>query len=465
MTIASPAVAEKLFLSAYVLLLPLAFRYALGALRPEASALWPLVLPFVYNHFLHLGFYNLAFAGVPFFLVLGYWLRRRGRLGSGETAVLALLLLFLYFCHLVTLFLALGGLGLLASWLSLRDVREGGADRWKIAGSRFLALATAALPVVLLVMRFLAGQRTERSEEGPTFLERWGDLWRVRELASHDEKELWLTGALGVLLLLAAAALLASKLRARAVSDGDGLLLVAAAFAAVYFLAPVTVLNTPGSTPGGGTTHDRVSLYVFFALLLWIALQDLQPAARRGLIVASATVAVGLLAVRLPRYAEMNEHLAEYLSPADRLVRHATLLPVSFAHQGHRLDGSPVSWRVEAFLHGGAYLAAERDLVDFTNYEADLGYFPTLFRPDANPYRWLRGGQELQAPCIDFSRYDRRGPRPLDFILVWAAVRADRRDPCTAAIFEHLEARYELVHTSAPRGLAQLYRRRSAKTD
>ncbi len=138
---------------------------------------------------------------------------------------------------------------------------------------------------------------------------------------------------------------------------------------------------------------------------------------------------------------------------------------MSFAHQGHRLDGSPVSWRVEAFLHGGAYLAAERRVVDFTNYEADLGYFPTLFRRDANPYRWLRGGQELQTPCLDFSRYDRRGPRRLDFVLVWAAVHADRKDPCAAAIFEHLERHYELVHTSSPRGLAQLYRRRDEEMD
>ncbi len=462
MTIASPPVAEKIFLSGCVLLLPLAFRYALGALHPEARDLWPLILPFVYNHFLHLGYYNLAFAGVPFFLVLGYWARRRGRLAPGETVALALLLLFLYFCHLVTLLLALGALGVLASWLSVRELREGAAGRSRVAGLRVFALATAALPVVLLALWFLAGQRSERSDEGPSLLERWADLWRLRELASHDERELWLTGALGVLLLVVAAALVAVKLRPPSWSDRDGLLLVAATFAVVYFLAPVTVLNTPGSTPGGGTTHDRVSLYVFFVLLLWIATQDLRPASRRGLVGTSVALAVGLLALRLPRYAELNADLAEYLAPAALITRHATLLPVSFAHQGRRLDGSPVSWRVKAFLHGGAYLAAERDLVDFTNYEADLGYFPTLFRRDANPYRWLRKGQELQTPCLDFARYDRRAPRPLDFVLVWAGAPGDPRDPCAAAIFEHLDKHYELVDTSKPRGLARLYRRRTA---
>lgn len=460
MSVVGPLLAEKLFLSAYVLLLPVAFRYALGAFRPEARSLWPLVLPFVYNHFLHLGFYNLAFAGVPFFLVLGFWGKRGGRLGPRETPALALLLLLVYFCHLVTLLLVLGALGLLALWLTLRDVAGAAPDRWKSAGLRLGALAAAAMPAVLLSLRFLAGQRTERSEEGPGFLERGADLWRLMELASHDARELWLTGTLGVLLLAAGGAVLASKIVKRRWAAQDGWLVVAAGFAAVYFLAPVTVLNTPGSTPGGGTTHDRVSLYVFLALVSWLAVQDLRPAARRALVAASVALAAGLLALRLPRYAEMNEHLAEYLSPAARIDRHATLLPVSFAHQGRRLDGAPVSWRVEAFLHGGAYLAVARDLVDFTNYEADLGYFPTLFRREANPYRLLRGGQELATPCVALRRYDRLGPRPLDYILVWAAARADRRDPCAADTFAHLEAHYELVHTSAPRALAQLYRRR-----
>jgi hypothetical protein len=97
--------------------------------------------------------------------------------------------------------------------------------------------------------------------------------------------------------------------------------------------------------------------------------------------------------------------------------------------------------------------------VDFTNYEADLGYFPTLFRPEANPYRWLRRGQETNPPCIDLPRYDRRGPRKLDFILVWGAFGVNRADPCAHEIFRHIAERYELVVASEPRALAQLYRR------
>ncbi len=456
MTVTGPLLAEKLLLTAYVLLLPLAFRYALGALRPEARGLWPLVLPFVYNHFLHLGFYNLAFAAIPFFLVLGFWLSRDGRLGPRETASLGLLLLGLYFCHLITLLLTLGALGLLLLWTSLA---------WPRAGETTLALGLAAVPAVLLAARFVGQQQTDPSEPGPTFLERWSDLWRLRELASHDPRELWLTSLLGVGILAAVAWALAARRSAPAretdgpVTSRDGLLVVAAAYAAVYFLAPVTALSQPGSTAGGGTTHDRVSLYVFLALLLWLAAQDLGPRARRALVAMSLALTLGLVALRLPRYAETNDLLAEYLSVAEKLQEHATLLPVSYSHPGHRPDGTLVSWRVLPFLHAAAYLAASRGLVDFTNYEADLTYFPTRFRREANPYWLFRRGQETNPPCVNLGRYDRHAPRPLDFVLVWGAAYASRSEPCTQAMFQHLGERYERVATSGPRGLAELYRR------
>src|SRR4029453_850828 len=109
-----PRSADKIFLSLYVLALPFAFRYALTAFRPDAGVRMLFVLPFVYNHFLHLGFYNLALSAVPFFVILGFWLRHEDRLDTSATGALALLLTGLYFFHIVTLLLALAALGVLA---------------------------------------------------------------------------------------------------------------------------------------------------------------------------------------------------------------------------------------------------------------------------------------------------------------------------------------------------------------
>jgi len=82
------------------------------------------------------------------------------------------------------------------------------------------------------------------------------------------------------------------------------------------------------------------------------------------------------------------------------------------------------------------------------------------FREGANPYRLMRTGLETVPPCVSLHRYDRMGPRPLDFILVWGAARADPRHPCTAEILAHLAEGYERVFVSAPNGRAELYRRK-----
>jgi hypothetical protein len=247
--------------------------------------------------------------------------------------------------------------------------------------------------------------------------------------------------------------LLLDKVRRHAAVRSDVLLLVVAACAAIYFTAQTTILRSPSGSPGGGTTHDRVSLWVFLGLTLWIAVQPLSRKAERALVGISLVATVALLAVRLPRHAELDGYLKEYVSVGEKLPRDAVLLPLSFAHEDPR---------VQPLLHAASWIAAERGVVELLNYEADLGYFPVRFRPDANPYRLLRWGLETRPPCVSLNRYDRLGPRPLDFILLWGYRETDRAHPCGQAILQHLEERYELTLTSAPRGLARLYTRKTS---
>jgi hypothetical protein len=420
-----------------------------------------LILPFVYNNFLYLGFYNLVFSAVPFFLVVGYWIRHERRLGLRQAPVLALLLLWLYFCHVIGLVLALAGLAVLTAIHALRRRSEDPAGVARLA----VATAAAGLPCVALLVRFLGSRGEVSSEPGPTFTERLGDLLRLSELVSFDPREAWIAAALSLGLIAAALLLLVDKARRRDWHRGDVLLGLVAIVEVVYFTARVTVLRSPGSSAGGGTTHDRVSLFFFLSLALWLAVQPLGRRAERALVGLALAATLAFLAVRLPRHAEINDHIAEYLSAGASLPRDSVLLPLGFAPEGLRADGTPLSLRVLPFLHAASWIAAERGVVDLLNYEADLGYFPVRFRPEANPYRILRTGLETRPPCVSLNRYDRLGPRPLEYILVWGARDADRSHPCAQAVFRHLEERYALVLTSAPRGLAQLYRRKATLND
>ena len=188
--IVGPRIADKIFLTLYVLALPFAFRYALNAFRPDAGARMLLVLPFVYDHFLHLGFYYLVFSAVPFFIVLGFWLRRESRFGPWDALLLMPLFLWLYFCHVIGFVLALAGLGALAGTSAFRRRQDP-----RGALTLLLASGASAVPAAHLLFRFLRSRGAAAHEPGPPFGERLLELVRLQELVSYDPREAWIATA------------------------------------------------------------------------------------------------------------------------------------------------------------------------------------------------------------------------------------------------------------------------------
>ncbi|MFP5285118.1 MAG: hypothetical protein ACLGI9_05205, partial [Thermoanaerobaculia bacterium] len=178
--------AEKVLLSAYVILLPLSARYAL---RPRARFLAFLSFPFTYNFLLNMGFYNFCFSLPAFLFSVGFWLRHRGRLGFKETAILALLLLWTYFCHPVTLAVLVGTLLTLASWRALR------LWDWRA----LVAPVAASVPAVVLLLSFLQ-DRIGGKVTDMTFAAKARQLAALYSLVSLDPRLVFLSVALSALL-------------------------------------------------------------------------------------------------------------------------------------------------------------------------------------------------------------------------------------------------------------------------
>jgi len=78
----TPLVAEKMLVSLYMVLFPLAVRYAVRSIRPKAMPLAFLALPLVYNYLFAQGFYNFCLSIAVFFFIIGYWIRNRDRLAA-----------------------------------------------------------------------------------------------------------------------------------------------------------------------------------------------------------------------------------------------------------------------------------------------------------------------------------------------------------------------------------------------
>jgi hypothetical protein len=273
-------------------------------------------------------------------------------------------------------------------------------------------------------------------------------------MVSLAPAELVLAKVLGAVLALAA--LYALRLRVRGGGrwqawDGAGVL--ALVLLAVY-------LASPGNAAGGAFILPRLQLLLALALLLWIAARPLPRDLHLDLRWAGVVIAAAFLAAHWVKYVELDALAREYRSAARAVQPNTTLLPLSFADGGRAPNRRAVTNRVRPFRHLAGRIAAERKVVAFDNYEANAGFFPVIFRPEVNPYRFIGRQEDPRRHPVRFLDYERRTPGRIDQVLVWGVEARQRRHPNVVTVYEQLRARYRLVYRSPGRGLVEVWRRR-----
>jgi hypothetical protein len=486
--------AEKVFLTSYVILLPISIRYVLRMIRPEAGFLAVLAFPFVYNFLFHMGFYNFSYSLVMFFFTIGYWLQYHERFTLRETIVLTTLALGLYSCHIISLIAAYVMVALFTAWLISFDLAQQISGRrfnfralWIGLRTRALAPLCAFLPTFILAAIFLLEKGTVNTSASPVvgraehlyhyaasrmerlyhiLVSRAERLYHLDSLISYDEREGVFSTALVWLFIAVLVYLLVLQVARRRASRWDGLLLVVAGYIVMYF----TALDHQF------VISHRMNLYPFFVLILWFGAWRYQRSVQWGIQVVAAGIALALLGLHMQKYAELNDYLEEFLAGSHLIESNTTLLPLIFSPQGHAPDGRALSSPVLIFEHASGHIAAQRGIVDLQNYEAGKSYFPVRYRPHLNPYTYIvdvRG----QSPQPDFLSYPQRTGGRVDYVLVWRTREVSGDDPVTKterrfyqfyqqfeqSIFRQLEEGYELIYTSPQRGFMQLYRRKDWK--
>ena len=445
-------ITEKVLLTLYVILFPLSVRYALrGIANPginRAGFLAILSFPFIYNYTLHMGFFNFSFSLPAFFFTVGYWLRHGERMTLLRTAALALLILWVYFCHPVTLVMTAAALLTLAGWRVFLE-RGAGFGRW------LLPPLLALLPAVALMASFL-GRRIGSKID---FLPLWVKLKHLAGLYSLASLSHWTPPlAAALALLFYVLVVLALRQRGRRPPEvRDGLLLVVLVFLASYLLAPSEI-------SGGGFVTHRLNLFPFLALLLWLGACEFSNRRRRWTQIAATVLSLLFLLVYTHAYALLNRGLSEIAAAGDHMEPDHTFLYLSFSHKGEQPNhrDRELAFRTEPFLHAGGYVAAEKRLVDLSLYEANEDYFPLYYRPNLNPYRHLSVGLlgiEQTPPQAEILAYPQRTGGRVDYVLLWG-LRPDRQgEPEVRKVLDQLAAGYDVVWKGAD-GRVELYRAR-----
>jgi hypothetical protein len=467
MAIVPVLLVEKVFLSGYILLFPLSIRYALNAIRPGSGFLTLLMFPFIYHYPLHMGFYSFSYSLPVFFFSIGYWMKHREQFTSRKTGGLAFLSLMLYFSHIVSLVMAYVGMALLSLWLILFEKTQEKVARrfdfqilWEAFKRRFLPLLLAFLPTMILFLFFLFKQGLKSPETGIRRSFYWllKDLTHIESLVSFQREESFFSIGLGILFAAVFVYLVMSRIRQRRSDRWDGLLAVVLGYLLIYLFAPNAMSE-------GSFITDRLNLYPFFALVLWFGSQSYLRSVKGGIMLVAIVITVASLGLHALKYSELDDYLAEYLSGMHLIHANSTLLPLAFDSRGHAPDGRILSLKVRPFLHASGHIAAQRHVVDFTNYEAGAyNYFPTIFRPNLNPYAHIgikNRSIVWEPPQVDFLTYAGRTGGQVDYVLVWGMQERQRNHEATKSIHQQLKKGYDLIYTSPKTGLMQLYKRKN----
>lgn len=452
-------VAEKVLLTAYVLLVPLAVRYALKALDPRAGFLAVLVFPFLFSFFFHMGFFNFCFSLAAFFFSVGYWLKHAEEMGIGRTMILALLVLWVYFCHPSTLVVTVTVLVTLAGWRALLALRAQ-PDRqiWKSILRWLLPPVIAALPALGLMSSFVKS----RADSPIVMMSLWRKVWSLTTLHSLASLTVWTIPVATVLALLfyavAVLCLRERRSQGRRLQVGDGLLLTVAGLILAFFVAPDQVSS-------GGFINDRLLLFPFLTAILWFGTLE-HPARRRlGVQVVAAGIALAFLGLFAVKYAQLNRGLAGIAAAGEHVEPDHTFLYLSYAHQGQDGKGK-LAFRTFPFLHAGGHVGARTRLADLSLYQANADFFPLYFRPALNPYRRLSGPGgwiEGSPPVVDLLGYPKRTGGTVDYVLVWGLQKEREGEPKVRKVLDQLAAGYDLVY-NAQEGRVRLYRIRPPGT-
>jgi hypothetical protein len=255
-----PILAERILLTAYMVLWPLAVWYAVRPLSRHPLLVATGAMPLAGNYFFNMGFWNYCYGMVFALFAFGAYLRSR----RGETSFIWFLVLALatFFFHVI----AFGWLAVTVVLLAAGEflsARQAGV--WSGRSLRRLFLLLAGILAVLFLCSLLVSSATSSfaSDHGPGLFRRLRSLVFMTYAAGYSDHEVvWLAAfllAFGLWILLGGW----KRLRT-AYQPMDALLLAAITFAVLSLFIPDTVSDA-------SYLVIRFIMLTWLCVLLWLA--------------------------------------------------------------------------------------------------------------------------------------------------------------------------------------------------
>lgn len=365
-----PLVAEKLYVTLCVVLLPLGFFYFLKSVDRRLMIFGFLGFLYSFNQFINLGFYGFALSFSIYFFVMGYWWRYRDNLSISRAVILNLLIAVIYFCHLFSYTMALLSISLLAAASAVLP-----GDRPRSAGERVKPLAyniAALIPAYFVFVYLLATNPESREMDFRSFKELWQFFMSAGSLLSFNDRAVPLMWCLLVFMGICFLwnIIIDKIVRREFISQREGFFALFCIFVILYFKLPWAVGPPAWINP-------RLHLFLFPVLLAWFSFTYPKwvKAVFISIMIILSLAHLGMISYD---YYLLNKDMQEFTSGAHLIAPNSAVSIIGSEsldteHHGSLKYMSP-------FYHDTCYYCLGNGSVYVGNYEPKYCYFPLQYR-------------------------------------------------------------------------------------
>ncbi len=392
-----PVIAEKVFLTIAIGMVPFAFLYFLSAVHKGQNEkfvyAW-LGFPFALNYLLYMGFYNFQLSISFFFFSFGFWWKHKDDIQVKHLIGLYVLLLLTYLSHIASYGLVMLGISIAGGCLSGAPAI---AEAWRARSEGFIAMCQKFVVSLKPLFRFFLYmvpmyfvlieyylQSIKRHPQGNHRGMEW--IWDyflgVKSIVYFTDWHVPVNRFLLAVLAIAIVISIGYRIyRKEWVKQTDVFLLIA-------FLFTYMFIRAPWSYGPGGWINDRIHLYILLMVAAWL-IPNMGKLPRY--VITACLILFSLVHCGRTAYdhGRISPEIAELLSGTHLIEPHtnfrhrSTGWHKSVAQFEHYNSGSK-KWElknqvkyVTPFVHSTAFYGVyAKDVGHLENYEAAYYYFP-----------------------------------------------------------------------------------------
>jgi len=382
--VAPPLVAEKLFVSICVLLVPLSFFYFMSSVDKRLWFFGFLGFLYSYNLLLHLGFYNFSLSVPLYFFLLGYWWKYRNQLNWKHGLIINLLLMLIYFSHLFSFALSLLSISLLTLTSALLSYNEPKPFKERLWA--FLRSAISLVPSCIAFLLCILINPEEKITSYKPLKELWEFFYSVKSLVYFNDRYRVISWVLIGFISLCILLTLFVKFWTIFKKEKAGnhiiyRIFLDQRFGFLILSAVITVLffKIPWAYGPPAWLNDRMNLFIFPVLLAWFAF-SFPKWLKVGLVAVMIVMSLAHLGLTTYDYNLLNKDLKEFTAGVGLIKDNSVISIIPSTDFFYAPNHGTIKY-LSPFTHDICYYCFGNGSHYAGNYEPKYAYFPLQYKP------------------------------------------------------------------------------------